>query len=131
MKTILINSGVLKSDLSNAGGLKIGVTISNEQGISRSPLELDAGVVVGEKSYLVNKNFSGLILNNDSMEINGNVTISANPELTEFMFKNVKDLRNLLSDKIVIVNTADTGDVVDSGSVAYTDIVSKENWRRE
>ena len=65
------------------------------------------------------------------MEINGNVTISANPELTEFMFKNVKDLRNLLSDKIVIVNTADTGDVVDSGSVAYTDIVSKENWRRE
>lgn len=131
LKTILINSGVLKSDLSNAGGLKIGVTISNEPGISRSPLELDAGVVVGEKSYQVNKNFSGLILNNDSMEINGNVTISANPELTEFMFKNVKDLRNLLSDKIVIVNTADTGDVVDSGSVAYTDIVSKENWRRE
>lgn len=113
-------------------GKKIGYWINAEQGISSVSVDnVDIGVIISEGPVTVHKDFVGLVLANGEITIQGNITISACEELTTFMLTSYPNLQNVLKEDLRSVGTDEDGNVVDAGSLKYTDIVSKDNWRRD
>lgn len=143
LKDKMVNEWHMCTDADFTNGTyndSVGWTISNEGGLGGSNIELKAGIIVGESPYRISDNFSGLILNYGEMTISGtNVNITANPELTTWLFEHCKPLQDVLSDEVFgpgSLGDADTGKVVgkedDSEiSLTYTDLVKRSNWRRD
>lgn len=132
---ILINAGILAADYSNSSVLKVGVILSNDaSGGVTETIDLNAGIVVSEKSSYLSHSFEGLIMNHDSIVLHGSINVKANEDLVEFLFTNVKELRDVLSSNVGVTPPVTTGFVVGDGSdikLNYTDLVKKSNWRKD
>lgn len=137
IKKIFVDGGIMSSSTYNSK--VVGYWISNEGGIGTPQLDIDMGVVISERPVEVSRDFIGLILTNGEIRVSGGsaanpVTISACEELTKLLLKSYPDLYNILSDEIKSSGSTgivETGDVVYSDSLKYTDIVKKENWKRD
>ncbi len=130
-RKILIDEGVLDSSLGNIGSVKVGYVISAEAGsTSATPVTFDAGVIVAESPYTINKNFTGLIICNGEMYVSGNVNINASVKLSMLFLSTIPALQDILKLDVKLSGVSETGDIVDIDSVKYTDLVSKSNWRK-
>lgn len=132
IRDIMNNEGV------SLTGKKVGYWISNEQGSSPQEVNIDIGVIIAESPISVNRDFIGLILTNDEIVISGGsvanpITISACEELTKLLLRTCPDLYDVLTAEVKTGSsgTTGTGTVVKADSLKYTDIVKKENWKRD
>ena len=132
---ILIDAGLLTSSYSNANTLKVGVVLSNDvSGGVQEAIDLDAGIVVSEKTSYLAHNFTGLVMDHDSVVLHGNINVTANEDLVEFLFSNIKALRDVLSSNVRVTPPPTSGYVVGDGNeikLSYTDLVKKSNWRKD
>ena len=112
-------------------GKKFGFVLSCETGTSNSSIELDAGVVITDSPYKIDKDFVGLIICNGTMTVSGNVDIKASEELGQLLFTYLPSLREVLRDAFSLKGQDETGAVVNVGSLNYTDMVDKSNWRKD
>ena len=110
---------------------KVGYVISCESGAGGSAIELDAGVIVSECPYTINKDFKGLILSGDEMYISGEISIEAAADLAELLFKKCPQLKAILNPEFQSDGEDGTGSVVNVASLKYTDLVDKTNWRKD
>lgn len=127
----------LKDILTDAGlspaTTRVGLLLSNKADASTTTNllnYLDAGVVVTEVPYEVNGNFTGLIMSNHSLALSS-TNVNADAALVQFIFDNVVELNNVLQDDFSSAAGTETGDVVKSTSMNYTDLVKKSNWRKD
>lgn len=116
----------------------VGYWISNKKDvISTSYADIDIGIVISEGPIEVKKDFIGLILTNGEVKISGNITVSACEKLTKFLLESYPDLKGILSDNIISLGgssgIAETDAVItpEKEMLKYTDIVKKENWKRD
>lgn len=112
-------------------GKKFGFILSCEGGIGNSPIELDAGVIITDTPYQINKNFTGLIICNGKMTVSGNVSIQACEELSGLLFTYIPSLQDVLGPSFNKIGVAEDGTVVDVSALKYTDIVDKSNWKKD
>lgn len=110
---------------------KVGYAIICESGMGGSALELDAGVVVSECPCSINKNFKGLVLSESEIYITNNISIEAAAELAELLLTTCPQLRAVLNPEFQMTGVDETGSIVNVGSLKYTDIVNKTNWRKD
>ncbi len=131
LKDILKRNNICTEAQMN-GSFKFGYMISGEAGNGFADVEIDAGVVVGESPYTIGRDFTGLVLNYGEMAVRGNnVKINANEELVIWMFKNIPDLNNVLSEDLIGTDAgSESGVVVGENYVKYTDIIEKSNWAK-
>ena len=91
---------------------------------------MDAGVIISKSPFTVSKDFTGLIICNETMYISGNVSISSAKELVEYMFEAIPDLTEALNEDLLPRGADETGTIVDADSLTYTELVEKKNWRK-
>lgn len=126
-------SDILKAEFGNnyINGKKIGYTLSIESGSANSGIEIDAGVIVTDSPYLINRDFVGLIICNGTMTVSGNnVSIKACEELTELFFEYIPSLNSVLNGDLTSGSEPEDKEIVNVSSINYTDIVDKKNWKK-
>ena len=99
--------------------------------MGNSPIELDAGVIITDTPYQIDKNFTGLIICNGKMTVSGNVSIQACEELSGLLFTYIPSLQDVLGPSFNKIGVAEDGTVVDVSALKYTDIVDKSNWQKD
>lgn len=127
------------SNLSSVEGINIDLTnvgycISTEQGKNPViPDNMKAGVIIAEGNVAIGHDFVGLVLTNSEIIISGNINIHACEDLTKLLLRTVPDLNNVLNDEVKngSTGTPGTGAIVNAKTFKYTDIVKKENWKRD
>lgn len=110
-------------------GKNVGYIITNN-GSSTTHIGLDAGVVVANNPVSLEKDFTGMVICNETIYFRGHSEISSAEELVQLMFTAIPDLRNILSDELNISGITESGYIVKSDSLKYTDFVKKSNWRK-
>lgn len=116
--------------ITDTSTINVGYIVSNETGIGGSVINLDAGVIISKSPFTVSKDFTGLIICNETMYISGNVSISSAKELVEYMFEAIPDLTEALNEDLLPRGADETGTIVDADSLTYTELVEKKNWRK-
>ena len=127
LKSILTNAGINY----NSSTVAVGVFLNNESTNYGTTVNMNAGVVISERPCSVQYPFTGVIMNNHCTYLFDHAELTADEELTLFMFENVAALKEILNDDFSGTSGPTTGDVVSDNSMKYTDLVKKSNWRKE
>ncbi len=110
---------------------KFGYLLSCEGGKSNSALTLDAGVIITDSPCYIEKDFTGLIICNGTVNIVGNISVKASEELGQLLFDNCPKLRSVLGAAFELTGLDEDNNVVDVSNIKYTDIIDKSNWQKD
>lgn len=111
----------------------IGVLISYKADNSKITPSFKKGIVVTNHPVEIKESFSGMIVSNETVSVYDNgtkVDIEADKDLVKLLFASIPELKEAFNFQVSVSGNEENSDVVKGESLAYTDLVKVENWRR-